>query len=90
MNKTEFTREFAGKAGLTIKDAREVLKVLGDEIATHMKDEDGVSPFNGVKFIAIHKDARDYRNPRTGDVVTAPAKYVPKARFGKAFKEAVK
>lgn len=89
MNKGEFIRAVAKEAGLTIKDASEVIDIIGNTIVDHMKDEGGVSPFNGFKFIAVHKDATEYRNPRTGEPIMAPAKYVPKAKFGKAVKEAV-
>lgn len=89
MKRTEFIKEFAEKSSLTQKDTREVLKALQDVVYTHMKDEDGVPLFEGLKLSAVHKDAKTARNPRTGESINVPAKWTPKARFGKAAKDAV-
>ena len=89
MKKVDFIKEFAAKAELSLKDAKEVVQVMGDLIVEHMKDEDGVSPFSGMKFVATYKDARTARNPQTGESMKVPAKYAPRVRFGKAVKEAI-
>lgn len=89
MKKIDFVREFAANADLSMKDAKEIMQVMGDTIVAHMKDEDGVCPFAGMKFVAVYKDARKTRNPQTGEMMTVPAKYAPRVRFGKAVKEAI-
>lgn len=88
MKKIDFIKEFAEKAGLTQKDTREVLKVLQDVCYSHLKDEDGVQIFDGLKLTAVHKDAKTARNPKTGETINVPAKWSPRAKFGKAAKEA--
>ena len=87
MTKLEFIKKFAEKAGLTQKDAKEVTAALFAVIFEGMKDEDGVTPIPGVKFMTRHKEAGHARNPRTGEAITVPAKDVPKVKFGVAVKE---
>ena len=89
MKRIDFIREFAKEAGLTQKDAKEISEVMFDVIVKNMKDEDGVSPVAGVKFVAVHKDARTARNPMTGETIAVPEKYSPKVKFGTSIKEAV-
>ena len=86
MKKTDFIKEFAKNAKLTQKDAREIAQVMGDMIIEHMRDEDGVTPFTGIKFVSVHKEAKTVRNPRNGEMVDVPAKYAPRAKFGKIVK----
>ena len=50
MKKSDFIREVAKRSEITIKDTTEVLKIVGDAIVEYMKDEDGVTPFSGIKF----------------------------------------
>ena len=89
MKKTEFVKMCAEKAGLSQRDMREVLDIVGECISVAMKDDDGVSPFTGIKFYTEFKESRTARNPRTGEIIQVEAKYRPKARFGIAIKEAV-
>jgi DNA-binding protein HU-beta len=42
------------------------------------------------KFEGAMRDARDARNPRTGETVRVAAKRVPKFKAGKALKDTVK
>lgn len=88
MNKTEFIKEFAANAGMTQKDAKEVTIIMFNTLFDVMKrDPEGVSPVQGVKFTTVHKEARDCRNPRTGETVKVPAKDMPKVKFGDKVKE---
>lgn len=87
MKKDVFITKFAEKAGLSKKDAREVCVALFDTIFEGMKDEDGVSPVQGLKFTTVHKDARMARNPQTGEQIMVPEKDVPKVKFGTSVRE---
>lgn len=89
MNKTEFIREVAAGAEVTQNVTRKVADSMFDVIVNHLKDEDGVSPFSGVKLYAVYKDERQARNPRTGETITTEAKYQPKVKFTKSFKDAI-
>lgn len=90
MKKIDLIREFKEAAGLANqKDAKEILEVLGNIIVAHMKDEDGITPFAGMKFSSVYKEARTMRNPATGEPVEVAPKYSPKVKFGKTVKEAL-
>lgn len=89
MKSVDFIRECAEASGMTMKDTKIVLKAIGDVVMSHMNDEDGVTPFPGLKLYSVFKEARTGRNPSTGEAVEIAAKYQPKARFGKAVKDAI-
>lgn len=89
MKKLDFVKLCAAKCNLSQKDMKEVLVGVGEAIVEAMKTEDGVTPFAGMKFYTVHKDARTGRNPQTGEAIAIPAKDAPKVRFGVAVKEAV-
>ena len=90
MKKEELIKEFKKNAGLAnLKDSREILEILGKIIVDHMKDPDGITPFAGMKFISVYKDAMTVKSPSTGEPIDVSARYVPKVRFGKAVKDAL-
>lgn len=87
MNKSDFIKEFAKNANLTQKDAREVTDAMFSTLFECMKnDEAGVTPITGVKFMTHHMEARNRRNPQTGEIVLVPAKDVPKVKFSNTIK----
>ena len=54
-----------------------------------MAREEEVKIFDGLTLVGVHKDACQKRNPLTGEMVDVAAKTAPKAKFGKAAKDAV-
>lgn len=86
MKKNDFIKLFAEKANITQKDAREISASYWDAIFEAMRDEEGVCPIQGVKFMTVHKDARTARNPLTGETIAVPEKDVPKVKFGTSVK----
>lgn len=87
MNKTEFVREVAQKTGLTVKDAtaavNAVLEVIGDTMAKHEKVE-----FTGFgTFSTTYREAREARNPRSGETMTVAAAHAVKFKPGKTLKD---
>jgi len=89
MTYTNYIKAFATKAGLSQKDAKEVLVAAREVVLENIKDEDGVSIFRDLKLKADYKESRTGRNPRTGEAIDIPAKYQPRAKFANGFKEAV-
>ena len=89
MKKSDFIREVAKRSEMTIKDTTEVLKIVGDAIVEYMKDEDGVTPFSGIKFATNYRDAYTARNPQNGEPISVAAHYQPKVKFGRAVKDAL-
>lgn len=89
MKKAEFIKMFAEKANMSQKDTKEILTVFGEVLVEAMKDEDGISPFPGMKFIAEYKEPHVARNPATGETVQVAGKYRPKVKFGAVVKDAL-
>ena len=87
MTKHEFVREVGIKSNTTHRDVKEILNAIRDVIVEHMKDEDGVTPFRGIKFYAVYKDARRRRNPSTGEMIDVSPNYSPRVKFTQYFKE---
>ena len=86
---TDFIREFAEEANITKKDAAELVKAYETVAYNHITDEDGVVIMKGLTLSTTTRDAHIGRNPSTGEEITIPAKVVPKAKFGKKFKDFV-
>ena len=89
MKKNDFINEFAVNAGISKKDAREFMDVIQNLIYSHMIDEDGVKPFDGITIGRSWTNDRMGRNPQTGEPMLVPGHYKPIAKFGKVVKESV-
>lgn len=89
MNKTEFVKAVATATGYTQKDVKAVLEAAQEVAYGAMAKEEDVKIFDGLTLVGVHKDATTARNPMDGSTVNVPAKTVPKAKWGKAAKEAV-
>ena len=89
MTKMEFVKELAEKVGITQKLAKAIIDAEASIITSHMTDEDGITPFSGMKFSAVYKEGYTGRNPSTGEPVAVAAKYMPRVKFGKSVKEAI-
>ena len=89
MNKTEFIKAVAEKSGLSKKDAAAVINAALETITNTIK-EDTVSLSGFGTFGCKRREAREGKNPRTGELVTISAAVVPYFKASKALKEAVK
>ena len=89
MTKLEFVKAVAEKLGYTQKSIKEVLDVMQEVAYEGMAQEEEVKIFDGVTLIGVHKEARTARNPITGETIQVEAKIAPKAKFGKACKDAL-
>ncbi len=76
--------------GGTKTQSEEVIKALFDGMAGEMARGGTVDIAGFGKFQGVMRDARDARNPRTGETVRVEAKRVPKFKAGKALKDTVK
>lgn len=101
MNKTEFARSLkesqAGvDAKLTYKGAEDIVNlVFGhvEEVLPTLEKEDGVAELNitgYVKFTVKDVDAREARNPATGETVQVDATTQVRASVGAKLKASVK
>ena len=89
MLKNDFYKAVAAETGMTIKDTKIVFETAEKVIIDTLQAGDEVRVFDGATFVRQYKDARIARNPSTGESISVPAKYVPKVKFGKKFKDGV-
>lgn len=89
MTRAEFVKAVAEKAEMTQKATKEILDVMQEVAYAEMAKEEEVKMFDGLTLVGVHKEARTARNPLTGETVEVPAKTAPKAKFGKACKDAL-
>jgi DNA-binding protein HU-beta len=89
MNRTEFVKAVAEATTKTQKEIKEVLEAMQTVAYGEMAKCEEVKIFDGLTLTAVHKEACQKRNPATGAMVDVPAKNAPKAKFGKAAKDAV-
>ncbi len=87
LTKSQLAASIADKAGLTKKQATEVLAIITELSYKHAKD---TFTLPGVgKLVLVNRKARMGRNPKTGESIKIPAKKVVKFRVAKAAKDAI-
>ena len=89
MTKVELVKAVATETGFTQKDVKTVLEATGKVAYAEMAKQEEVKLFDGLTLMGVIKEAGIARNPLTGESVDVPAKVMPKAKFGKAAKDAV-
>ena len=89
MNKGELIDAIAEKAEVSKKDADAVLTALIDSIVEAVSAGEKVSLVGFGSFEPRDRQAREGRNPKTGDKMTIAATRIPAFSAGKSFKEKV-
>lgn len=89
MNKTELIEKMAEKAEMTKKDAEKALNAFIDSITEAVASDDKVQLIGFGTFELRRREARDGRDPRSGEVIKIPASNAPAFKAGKGFKDAV-
>jgi DNA-binding protein HU-beta len=89
MKKADFIDAVASKAGVSKKDANEVVTAALDAIVDALKAGDSVSFVGFGSFSVAERAAREARVPGTDKVVKVPASKVAKFKAGKGLKEAL-
>lgn len=87
MNKTEYVKLVAEKAGLTQKQAEAAYLAQLEVIQETLKAGDKVALVGFGTYELKSKPAREVFNPLTKQKQSIPASEVPSFKFGKAFKE---
>ncbi len=90
MNKEELVQEISKKAGVTQKEAAEVLGAWIETIQKTVSKGKKVTLVGFGTFESRKRAARTGRNPQTGATLKIAAKKVPAFSAGKKFKELVK
>ena len=89
MNKTQFIDAVAAAGNLSKKDAAVAVNAVTDAIVEALKNGEKVQLMGFGNFEVKTREARECRNPRTGETVMAPEAKRPVFTAGKAFKDAV-
>ena len=89
MNKTEVVAAIAEKTELSKKDAEKALKAFTDVVAEELKKGEKVQLVGFGTFEVAEREAREGRNPRTGETMTIAASKSPKFKAGKALKDSL-
>ena len=89
MNKTELIAAVAEQAELSKKDAEKALKAFTDVIAAELVKGEKVQLVGFGTFEVSEREAREARNPLTGEKITIAASKNPKFKAGKALKDMV-
>ena len=89
MNKTQLIEAVAAKANLKKKDAEAAVNAFAAAIADALKAGDKVQLVGFGTFEVKAREAREGRNPRTGEKITIAASKHPAFTAGKALKDSV-
>ena len=89
MTKLEVATLLRERTGISQKQAMEAVEIFLESIKESLKDGDNVSLVGFGTFYLKTKDARNGRNPRTGEKIQIPAKSVVAFKPGKEFRELV-
>ena len=90
VTKKELIEVVAKKANLTNKASKEAVKVFLNSIRDSLKRGEKVVISGFGTFSLRDRKQKKGRNPKTGEAIKVAAKFTPKFKPAKAFKEAVK
>ena len=90
MNKADFVKKIAADTELTQKQAAAALESVLANIQEVVASGDSIT-FSGFGTFSVKsREAREGRNPATGETITIPASKAPAFKAGKIFKDKVK
>ncbi|OWY63977.1 DNA-binding protein [cyanobacterium TDX16] len=89
MNKSELIDVIASKTNVTKKEADTILTAMTQTIVEVVSGGDKVSLVGFGSFEPRQRQAREGRNPKSGEKMTIPATRIPAFSAGKLFKEKV-
>lgn len=90
MNKVELINAVANKTGLKKKEAEVAVSAVFDAITEALTNDDKVQVVGFGTFKVKAKEAREGRNPKTGEKITIAASKTPVFTAGKALKDQIK
>lgn len=89
MNKTELIAAMAAKSELTKKDSEDALKAFIEVVTEQLAKGEKVQLIGFGTFEVSKREAREGRNPLTGETIKIAAAKTPKFKAGSALKETV-
>ena len=89
MTKKEIVKQISDELGLTQLKVKEIVQMVFDAIVDTLIREERIELRNFGVFEVKKRAARTARNPRTGESVAVPEKYVVTFKPGKTMEERV-
>lgn len=89
MNKSELVDAVAQKADISKSSAAKAIDAMVDVVGETLRKGDQVSLVGFGTFLTRQREARQGRNPRTGQTIQIKASRVPSFKAGKALKDTV-
>lgn len=89
MNKNEFIDEVARKSDMSKAQAAKAVDAVFDTITEALQGGDDVRLVGFGTFSSVRREAREGRNPRTGETIKIKASNQPKFSAGKGLKDAL-
>ncbi len=89
MNKKELVAAIAEKAEISKKDAEKALDAFVASVTDELKEGRKVQLVGFGTFEVSEREAREGRNPRTGETIKIEAVKAPKFKAGSALKDAL-
>jgi len=89
MTKQNLVNYIAEETGLTKADSTRALDAVLNGIVKGLKEEGKVTLTGFCTFTKQHKEARQGRNPRTGETVDIPARNAVSIKAGAKLKDAM-
>lgn len=89
MTKQQLVEKMAEKAGLTKADAARALDAFTESVTEALAEGEKVSLVGFGTFATSKREAREGRNPKTGETVTIAARTAAVFKAGSKLKEAV-
>ena len=90
MNKSELIQLVTEKSGLTKKDSASAVDAMFDGITESLAKGESVQLIGFGTFEVRSRQAREGRNPATGETIKIAASKAPAFKAGKALKDKVK
>jgi len=89
MTKTEFVAKIAEKTGSTKVDADKAVQAFLETVTETLKAGDKITFTGFGSFEVTEREAREGRNPQTGETIQIAASKSPKFKAGKGLKDAL-
>lgn len=89
MTKTDLVNFIAEETGLTKADASRALEATMSGVIKGLKESGKVTLTGFCTFSAKKKEAKEGRNPRTGETVKIPARVAATIKAGSKLKDAL-
>jgi DNA-binding protein HU-beta len=89
MTKQDLVDIVSNEVGFSKKDATRAVEAMLDAVTKTLRRGEKVQLAGFGTFEVRSRNAREGRNPQTGQTITIPARRAPAFKAGKALKEAV-